>query len=127
MQSILAAYDRSRKEEAQGGQDQVETTAVDVPLEREPEVVELVARLRELGGELLVGIRGREMGISYSEPLSEVNGLSRRRVGELVYSGAVVPYLLCLLPRGAWNAEKLAWFAGMGVPAARAQKGKGRK
>ena len=97
------------------------------PLEREPEVVELVTRLRELGGELLVGIRGRDMGVSYSEPLSEVNGPSRRRVGELVYSGAVVPYLLYLLPRGSWNADKFAWFTGMGVLAARAQKGKGRR
>lgn len=124
MQSILAAYNRAPAEKME--QPDLAGPASGFPLEKEPEVVELLALLQAHNGFLLVSSHGREFGAWYPDELSLENSPARLRVNDLVCRGAVVPYLLILLPPGAYDAARLARFVGMGEPAAQAKKGPGR-
>jgi hypothetical protein len=81
-----------------------------VPLEREPEVVELIGLLQEQRAWVVV--EGREVRAWFPEGLAEANRGGRRRIRELLYTGAVVPFVAHLLQPGKYDAAGVARFVG---------------
>ena len=114
-----------RKQESEGkmereGEDMATDAVVipavepgEVPLEQEPEVVELLGLLRE--HRAWVVVEGRELRAWFPElpaAMYEANRGGRRRIRELLYTGAVVPYAAALLPPGKYDAAGVARFVG---------------
>ena len=81
-----------------------------VPLDSEPEVVELIGLLREQRAWVVV--EGRELRAWFPEGMAEANRGGRRRIRELLYTGAVVPFVCHLLRPGKYDAAAMARFVG---------------
>ncbi|MDD5501286.1 MAG: CHC2 zinc finger domain-containing protein [Candidatus Omnitrophica bacterium] len=85
-----------------------------VPLEREPEVVELIGLLRE--HRAWVVREGCELRAWFPEvpaAMYEATSGGRRRIRELLYTGAVVPFVCHLLQPGKYDAAAMARFVGV--------------
>ncbi len=81
-------------------------------LENDPELLELLQGLKKFRGFISISDQGRSMKISFVGGLTAHNRRERQRLADIVFKGAVVPFLLVLLPDGNYQASCLGKWAG---------------